>query len=181
MFFLPGHSFGAVMMGNCNTAFGVSQMLQTEMIEEFLNIAQEERFDGSQGRLKRRTAQEARNKKKLKRNEDRRLQARNTLTVPVSNYCGTHYNAGYREITIQLQDGDLYINAADRSEPFIMTLEHVRNNREFRGYINADDGSGEDEILIEFRLGAKNNVTAVGLNWEPALGSKYLFWHDKIS
>jgi CubicO group peptidase (beta-lactamase class C family) len=53
MFFLPDRSFGAVFMSNCDTAFGVSQMLQTEIIEEFLDIPPEERFDGSQGRLKR--------------------------------------------------------------------------------------------------------------------------------
>jgi hypothetical protein len=62
-----------------------------------------------------------------------------------------------------------------------MTLEHVKNNREFRGYITANDGAGEDEVHVEFRLDAENNVTTVGLKWEPALGSKYLFWHDKIS
>jgi hypothetical protein len=100
--------------------------------------------------------------------------------VPVEDYCGTYYNAGYREITIQLQDGHLYIDAADRPEPFTMTLEHVKDNREFRGYITANDGAGEDEMPIEFRLDAENDVTAVGLNWEPALGSKYLFWHDKV-
>jgi CubicO group peptidase (beta-lactamase class C family) len=72
IFFLPGRSFGAVMMGNRDTAFGVSQMLQTEMIEAFLNIPQDERYDGSQGRLMRQAAQEARKIKKQKRNEERR-------------------------------------------------------------------------------------------------------------
>lgn len=181
IFFLPGRSYGAVMMGNCDTAFGVSQVLQTEMIEEFLNIPQEERFDGSQGRLKRQAAQEARKSKKLKRNVERRLLARDTLTVPAMNYCGTFYNAGYREVSIQLQDRDLHINAADRSEPFTMIIEHVKDNREFRGYITADDGAGEDEMPIEFRLDKEDNVTAVGFNWEPMLGSQYLFWHDRIS
>jgi hypothetical protein len=181
MFFLPGRSFGAVLIGNCDAAFGVSQVLQTEMTEEFLNIPQEERFDGSQGRLKRQAAQEARKSKKLKRNVERRLLARDTLTFPAMNYCGTFYNAGYHEVSLQLQDRDLHINAADRSEPFTMIIEHVEDNREFCGYITADDGAGEDEMPIEFRLDVEDNVTAVGFNWEPILGSKYLFWHDRIS
>jgi CubicO group peptidase (beta-lactamase class C family) len=181
MFFLPGRSFGAVIMGNSSAAFGVSQLLQDEMIDEFLNTPTEQRFDGSHARLKRQTAQEARKIRKLKRNEERRVEARNTLTVPVENYCGTFYNAGYRGITIQLQDDDLYINAADRSEPFKILLEHVKDNRKFRGYIITDDGAGEDEMPIEFRLDAENNVTSVGFIWEPALGSEHFFWHNRIS
>lgn len=181
IFFLPDRSFGAVIMGNSSAAFGVSQLLQNEMIDEFLNTPMEQRFDGSHARLKREAAQEARKIKKLKRNEERRVQARNTLTVPEKNCCGSFYNAGYRGITIQLQNDDLYIDAADRSEPFKMLLEHVKDNREFRGYITAEDGAGEDEMPVEFRLDAEDNVTAVGFNWEPALGSKYLFWHDRIS
>jgi hypothetical protein len=180
MFFLPGRPFGAVFMGNSDTAFGVSQMLQTEMIEEFLNIPHEERFDGSQGRLKRQNAQETRKKKQLKRNEERRLQARDTLTVAKSNYCGIFHNTGYREINIQLQKEDLCINAADRSEPFNMILEHIKDNREFRGYITANDGRGEDEVFLEFRLDAEDKVTAVGSNWEPILGSRYLSWHERV-
>jgi CubicO group peptidase (beta-lactamase class C family) len=181
MFFLPGRSFGAVIMGNSSAAFGVSQLLQNEMIDEFINTPTEQRFDGSHARLKRQTVQEARKMKRLERNEERRVQARNTLTVPMDNYCGSFYNAGYRGITIQLQEGDLYIDAADRSEPFNMRLEHVKDNREFRGYITAKNGAGEDEMPVEFRLDVENNVTAVGFNWEPALGSKYFFWHDRIS
>jgi CubicO group peptidase (beta-lactamase class C family) len=181
MFFLPGRSFGAVIMGNSSAAFGVSQLLQNEMIDEFLNTPKEQRFDGSHARLKRQAAQEARKIKKLKRNGERRIQARNTLTVPEKKYCGTFYNAAYRGITIQLQNHDLYINAADRSEPFIMLLEHVKDNREFRGCVTADDGAGEDEMPVEFRLDAENTVSAVGFNWEPGLGSKCFFWHDRIS
>lgn len=182
MFFLPDRSFAAVFIGNCSTALGVSQILQTELIDEFLNTPQEQRrFDISRGRLKRQVAQEQRKAKTLMRNRDRRQQARSTLTMPEENYCGAFWNAGYRGITIQLEDGDLYVDAADRSEPFRMLLEHVKDNREFRGYITADDGGGEDEIAVEFRLGEENDVTAVGFNWEPELGSKYLFWHERIA
>ena len=168
-------------MGNSSAAFGVSQLLQNEMIDELLNTPMEQRFDGSRARLKRQIAQEARKTKKLERNGERRVQARNTLTIPETSYCGTFYNAGYRNITIQLSDGDLYIDAVDRSEPFIMRLEHVKDNREFRGYITADDGAGEDEMPIEFRLDAENNVITVGFIWELALGSEYFFWHNRIS
>lgn len=181
MFFLPGCSFGAVFVGNSSAAFGVSQILQSEMIDEFLDTPKEQRFDISHARLQRQLAQEERKAKKLKKNQDRREQARGTLTVPEKNYCGTFDNAGYRGITIQLQDGELFINAVDRSEPFSMVLEHVKDNREFRGYITADDGGGEDEIAVECRLDEKDNVTAVGFNWEPELGSKYLFWHQRIA
>lgn len=181
MFFIPGRSFGAVTMGNSSAAFEVSQLLQNEIIDEFLNTPTEQRFDGSHARLKRQAAQDARKIKKSKRNEEWRMKARNTLTVPEKNYCGTFYNAGYRGITIQLSNDDLYINAADRSEPFEMILEHVKDNRKFREYITADDGAGENELPVEFRLDAENNVTAARFNWEPALGSMYLFWHDRAS
>jgi hypothetical protein len=182
MFFLPGRSFGAVFLGNRDTAFEVSQMLQTEMIEEFLNILQEERFDGSQGRLKRQIAQETRKKKQLKRNEERRLQARDTLTVAKSNYCGTFYNAEYREINIQLQKEDLHINAADRSEPFNMILEHIKDNRIENFEVISPQMMDVEKMkcLLKFRLDAEDKVTAVGFNWEPMLGSRYLFWHERV-
>jgi hypothetical protein len=61
-----------------------------------------------------------------------------------------------------------------------MMLKHVKDNREFRGYITANDGHGEDEVLVEFQLDAEDKVTAVGFNWEPMLGSKYLFWHERM-
>jgi len=181
MFFLPGRNFGAVFIGNSSAAFGVCQILQSEMIDEFLEVPQEQRFDISQGRIKRQVAQEERKMKKLMRNEERRKQARGTLGLPEEKYCGTFFNAAYRGVTIQLQDGDLYVDAADRSEPFSMVLEHVKDNREFRGYITADDGGGEDQIAVEFRLDVERNAVAVGFNWEPELGSKYLFWHEKMA
>ena len=181
MFFLPDQSIGAVFAGNSSAAFGVSQILQSEMIDEFLQTPKEERFDISRARLKRHVAQEERKMKKLKRNRERRLQARGSLTVPEEKYCGAFWNAGYRGVTIQLEDGELFIDAADRSEPFKMILEHVKDNRHFRGYITADDGGGEDELAVEFRLDEENNVTAAGFNWEPELGSKYMFWHERIS
>jgi len=180
MFLLPNLSFGAVFMGNCDTAFGVTQMLQSEMIDEILDTPREKRFDGSQGRLKRQTAQAARKIKAIRRNEERRLQARDTLTVPKENYYGTFYNAGYHTITIQPQHGTLFIDATDRSLPFSMILEHVKDNRDFRGYITADDGAGEDEVLVKFHLDVQNNVTAIGINWEPKLGADYLFWHSRV-
>jgi len=181
MFFLPGRSFGAVFVGNSSAAFVVSQILQNEMIDEFLEVPQEQRYDISRGRLKRQVAQEARKAKKLKGNQERRKQARGTLEVPEEKYCGTFYNAAYRGITIGLLKGELYIDAADRSEPFSMVLEHVKDNREFRGYITADDGGGEDGIAVEFRLDGEDNVVAVGFNWEAELGNKYFFWHDRIA
>lgn len=181
MFFMPDHSFGAVFMGNCDTAFGVSQMLQAELIDEFLGTPQEERFDGTQGRLKRQAAQAARKTKKFTRNQERRNDARDTLTVAKSNYCGTFFHAGYHDIIIQLRDGYLCIDATDRSSPFKIVLEHVKDNREFRGYIMADDGSGEDEMSVQFRLDEQDNVTAVGFNWEPLLGNQHLFWHERVA
>jgi len=164
MFFLPRLSFGAVFMGNCDTAFGVVQMLQSEMIDEILGTPSEKPFDRSQGRLKRQAAQEARKIKAMRRNEERRLQARDTLTVRKENYCGIFYHAGYHTITIESQNDDLIINATDRSLPFRMILDHVKDNRDFRGYITAYDGAGEDEVLVKFNLDVQNNVTAIGIN-----------------
>lgn len=181
MFLLPGRNFGAVFIGNSSAAFGLCQILQNDMIDEFLEVPQEQRFDLSQGRLKRQVAQEERKAKKLKRNQERRKQARGMLEVPEEKYCGIFFNAAYRGVTIELQDGDLYIDAADRSEPFRMVLEHVKDNRESRGYITADDEGGEDEIAVEFRLDGEEDVVAVGFNWGPELGSKYTFWHERIA
>lgn len=79
MFFLPDRSFGAVFIGNSSAAFGVSQILQHEMIDEFLNTPKQQRFDISHARLKRRVVQEERKAKKSKRNPDRKQQARAEL------------------------------------------------------------------------------------------------------
>ncbi|KEQ75228.1 beta-lactamase/transpeptidase-like protein [Aureobasidium namibiae CBS 147.97] len=181
MFFLPDRRFGAVFIGNSSAAFGVCQILQSEIIDEFLSTPKEQRFDLSRGQLERQVAQEERKMKKLTRNRERRKQARGTLEVPAEKYCGTFFNAAYRGVTIEMQDGDLYIDAADRSEPFDMVLEHVKDNREFRGYITADDGRGEDGIAVEVRLDEKDDVVAVGFNWDPELGSKYFFWHERTA
>lgn len=56
-----------------------------------------------------------------------------------------------------------------------MVLEHAKDNKHFRGYITADDGGGEDEIAVEFRLGEENNVTAVRFDWEPEWGASIFF------
>lgn len=178
MFFLPDYRVGAVILGNSDGAFDLSFIIQTYLVDEVLNIPKDQRFDVASQRLKRFKAQEARREKNLKRNATRRDQAKDTLKLALETYTGTYHDAGYRNITVQEKDGSLFVDGRDRSMPFTMLLEHVSDNTVFRGYMT--DDTGEDVIPVQFRFDADEQVSAIGMILERAMGDEYYIWFDRM-
>ncbi|CAD0111589.1 unnamed protein product [Aureobasidium uvarum] len=178
MFFLPDHKTGAVILGNSDGAFDLSWIIQSYLVDEMLQVPKEQRFDVASSRLKRFKAQETRRAKNLKRNADRRDQARGSLKLPIEAYLGDYHNDGYRTIVVQEKAGSLFINGSDRSMPFTMLLEHVNADSIFRGYL-ADD-TGEDVVPVQFRFSPEGRVSAMGMVLEPSLGDDHFIWFDRL-
>lgn len=180
MFFLPELKFGAVIIGNSSGAFDLSSIIQRQLIDEFMQLLRDQRFDNASRRLKRFNAQRERREKNAKRNTERRMNEKDAITIPLGNYYGEYFNSGYHSLIVQKKGGGLFIDGSDRSMPFTMPLEHLSGNKKFRGYLTEDDGT-EFIVQVSFCIGDDDEVTAVGIAFEEALGDEYLIWFNRES
>lgn len=179
MFMMPGKGIGAMIIGNSDAAFHLSSIIQNEMINVILDVPEIQQLDIASKRLARFTAQTARRQQNIKRNVIRRLQARNSHTTPIVVYCGTYHNEAYHSLKVEERNGELLIDASDRSMPFTMSLEHLSGDTKFRGYLTELDGR-EDIVPVTFRFDSEGKVTAIGIAFEEELGDHYLFWFTRI-
>lgn len=176
---VPDYDFAAILVGNCRTAFDLTAVVEADMLNELLSVPLTDRFDKSIPRLKKVRNMQQRREKNEVRNAQRIAQARGTTSLQLSAYTGTFYNVGYKAVTIEVKDGDLILDGSERSSPFTIVLEHIRDDVEFRGYLNADDELGDEIIPLRFEID-NNKAHAVGIVFEPALGADHYLWFKRV-
>jgi hypothetical protein len=60
-----------------------------------------------------------------------------------------------------------------------MVLEHVKDDVDFRGYLNAEDELGDDIVSVRFQVDGEK-AHAVGIVFEKALGEDHFVWFERV-
>lgn len=178
MFFLPSKNFGMTIFANVASAGDILNVIAKEIVDHVLNIPSEDRVDWNQRakveKEKEQEYEEKSRKEVLGENEP----APNDLTLPLESFTGTYNNLGYKDMTVDIKDGQLHIDAMDRSMEFEISLEHVKDNRIFLGKLT-DDDFDISYIRAEFEVeGEAVRKLGLGLCWEI---KPKLIWFEKRS
>lgn len=93
--------------------------------------------------------------------------------ISLGAYVGRYWNAGYRAMEVQIKDGQLFIDATDRSMGFTMTFKHVKDQTKYIAYLKDDIELTVDPVDAEFVF-EDRKVVKMGLDLEPTI--KEMIW-----
>ncbi|THY24821.1 beta-lactamase family protein [Aureobasidium pullulans] len=162
MFILPSQNIGAVVLGDSEGTFHLSAITPNSIIDQVMETPLDQCGGFAKSRVKRFEAQEARREKTIKRNLERRAQAKGTLQVDLEAYQGSFWNMGYRTLIVEDMDA--------RADNII-----------FRGYLVEiiGDESDEEVLPVRFKFDTEGKVIAVALGLEKALDTDHLIWFTR--
>lgn len=189
-FLIPELNFGCCALGNTSDAGSVGETLIRTLIDNQLHVPSNECIDWNE------RAQNLRAEYKGDSKEDYE-EVKNDLlddgglnsepqTLPLETYTGKYHNAGYHEMQVQIKNGQLFIDANDRSMRFTLTFEHIREQRIFiANLIESEDDEEQMYFKAEFALedidqgdGSPLQAARMGLQLEPEL--EQLIWFDRV-
>lgn len=156
-FFLPELRFGGVIFGNSDGMESVGTIIAHELIDEALGVPSLQRPDWVALEADR-TAQddvaEAEQLEELKQQLDSGSTESRVQHTPLVAYTGTYSNAGYHDLTVEIRDGGLFVDATDRSMAFSLAFEHVRDQIVYLAHLcDFQVGGGRDESFgAEFQF-----------------------------
>ncbi|KAF7333069.1 Beta-lactamase family protein [Mycena venus] len=161
--FLPALQFGLVVFGNATRAADLAPVLAMEVVDVALGV-RDERVDwlawveGGGG-------------------EGERGGEAEGGAVAKDPERGWYRNAGYHDVVVEVRDGELFIDATDRSMPFWINFEHLAEDRKFVAHLKDDEG--EFALLAaEFRLDEAGEVCSLGIAFVQEMDN-YLVWFER--
>lgn len=181
-FFLPDLKFGGVVLGNANGATSVTTIIAKELIDEFLNVPKDERPDWNAIFRKKEDEYEA---KKPEENKERRQKLcpnddTEPQKLPLEVYTGTYSNTGYHSMKVEVKQGQLYIDATDRTMGFTLTLEHICHQTKYIAHMSDYFEGGDGELAAEFKMD-NDKTTKLGLELvDNDDGFDDLIWFDRV-
>jgi CubicO group peptidase (beta-lactamase class C family) len=174
--YMPDFDWGIVVVGNSDDASYLNQFLVWTLIDELLSVSKEERVDWSALFRKWSDADEAEDLEETP--ELKKPENPEPLGTNLDELTGTYYNAGYKELVIEMKDGKPVADCTDRCFPFVLTFEHLTGSKfvvETRG---TWDGSGRKlrgEVKVE-----SGRILAVGILELDEDPEKRLVWFDRV-
>ncbi|EME79487.1 uncharacterized protein MYCFIDRAFT_79446 [Pseudocercospora fijiensis CIRAD86] len=176
--FMPEHDFALIVLGNTGEAGTICDVVAMELVDAMLKVPRTERVDW----LARAKAMKEKEDKEDKEDSLRKKLLQDSenpeaLKMPLETYAGHYWNVGYRGIEIQIRDGNLFIDASDRSMGFYLTLEHLKDQTLFEGRMEDYFDGSEGEMAAEFKFD-NDRVVKLGLDMESDLG--HYIWFDKV-
>lgn len=179
--FVPALRFGVVVLGNSAGAGNAATVVIRALMDEILGVAVEERpsynkkGSGKKKKLKDlpiNTKVQQPNRPEKKRNED----SRPPQTTPLEAYVGDYWNPGYRNMTVQIKDEQLFVDATDRSMGFTLTFHHVKGQTEYTAMLTDEVELTDEPVDAEFVF-KDGKAIKMGLDLEPAI--KELIWFER--
>lgn len=141
--FMPDIKFGCVIFANAGSAGSVISILVHELIDEALKVPQEQRLDWEDVE-KSRSEEEERIDTETNEQDDQQqslLPTNNSdkrppQARPLSTYTGEYRHPGYGSIEVRVKNGQLFVDANDRSLAVEMTFEFLPEETKFVAYLS---------------------------------------------
>ncbi|KAM0351085.1 hypothetical protein ACHAPU_002867 [Fusarium lateritium] len=203
--FIPELKFGAVVMGNSSGTNSVAAQLFREWIEEAtspqlghhsLEAKRDEGSDQKQSEAREQRQSKAKNKGKESRGQHGKLgdvallkketghgeskatqETKGRGRLPLVAYTDSYWNAGYKNMTVEIKDEQLFIDATDRSLGFTARLKHKRDGAMFDAHVKDAFETSAEVLDIQFVIG-DGKVLRMGMDLEPVIND--LIWFDKV-
>jgi CubicO group peptidase (beta-lactamase class C family) len=174
--YMPEFDWGFVVFGNSDDASYLNQFLMWTLIDELLSVPKEERVDWSALFHKWSDLGEAED---LEETPDlTRPENPEPLGASLEDLAGAYYNVGYKDLVLEMKDGELVADCTDRSYPFTLTFEHLTGPKFSTKTYGIWDGSGR-KLRAEVRV-ENGKPMAVGILELDDDDEKRLVWFDRI-
>ena len=177
-FFLPDVKFGGVVVGNSIWTALVGTRLCAELTSEALHIAPLNDLPEWSTIAKLLKEQDERQAKELRQDLCPGIRKPEAQKVPLSEYIGRYWNAGYRSMDVEVRDEQLFVNATDRSEAFTLTFKHLCEQTKYVAESTDFHDGDKGELAAEFVF-ERNRTVRLGLHLEDELD--HPIWFDKQS
>lgn len=194
--FVPGHKFGCVITTNADGGHAAGWILVRELIDEVLKVPEAERVDWEaiadknedkdkqegdpdyeeaeirKAILKELSGENQDDKKEAEKTTKEKKEAElqpQPLTTPFEAYAGTYSHPGYHEFVLEVKDGELFVDASDRSFGFTGVFHHVADQTQFVLRIAESEGWGGQDlgaIRAQFKL-EDGRATQFGAALDP--------------
>ncbi|KAJ3498685.1 hypothetical protein NLG97_g929 [Lecanicillium saksenae] len=187
-FFLPELKFGAVIFTNANRAdqflSTVAYLLmdhviykpqQDNLAEITASIDFESRLDGEHDSRTDDGMAELESELRMELCPDAQSQE-NQLMRP-SVYTGRYWNAGYKYIDIQDDNGELFMDCRDRSSAFTVTFAHVCGQTKYLAFVKETFDEPPFPVKAEFIL---DNGRAVKMGIELEHKIEEYIWFERV-
>lgn len=182
-FFLPQIQFGAVIVGSSNRAAEVVDILTRRLINDVLHVESESESEPDSMSASESGSEAESDDKGMSLEDEMRkelcpgIEGTQPQTRPLSDYTGKYHNAGYRTIEIAEKDGELYIDATDRSMGYTLTFKHVGEQTKYLAYLSEKYVKGKSPMKAEFVLDDKRAIK-VGICLDESF--KDYIWFERV-
>ncbi|OOF99290.1 hypothetical protein ASPCADRAFT_204919 [Aspergillus carbonarius ITEM 5010] len=176
-FFLPEYHFGGVIFGNSEAGNPVADILARELIDEVLQVPPAERPDWNSILFAEWTRSDDPSEEELRQKLCPGLEPPQPQELPLRAYTGEYHHPGYHTLTVEAKDGQLFIDATDRSFGFTLTLDHICDQSKYIAHLSDFLEGGDVPFMAEFEL-ANGQATRLGLDLEVDLES--LVWFERV-
>ncbi|KAK4888004.1 hypothetical protein LTR27_013036 [Elasticomyces elasticus] len=176
-FFLPGLGFGGCVFGNGDDAFLVAGVVMREFVDARIGVPEGERPDWDGILSGQEEDGDGDEEKRLRQEMCPGIGELQPQELPLEGYMGEYHNAGYHSYVVQVKDGELYIDATDRSFACTMVFEHVCGQTKYLVRLWDFLDGAEDLVKAEFRL-ESGKAVAMGLGLEDEM--EELVWFDRV-
>ncbi|EAW09100.1 beta-lactamase family protein [Aspergillus clavatus NRRL 1] len=175
-FFLPEFNFGAVVLGNSDSAALVTSIIARELIDELLGVPATERPDWNET-ISRNAEENPDEEEEFRQQLCPGIQQAEPQTLSLAAYTGEYSHPGYHTLKVEVTEEELFIDAMDRSFGFTMTFDHVCQQTKFIAHLHDPLGGEDIPLKVEFKLEGDKAVR-MGVHFEVDL-EDYI-WFDKV-
>ncbi|KAK5686389.1 hypothetical protein LTS10_002507 [Elasticomyces elasticus] len=175
-FFLPGLGFGGCVFGNGDEAFLVAGVLMREFVDARVGVLEGERLDWDEILSGQEQGGDGEDEERLRRELCPGIDGEQEQELPLEGYVGEYHNAGYHSYVVQVKDGQLFVDATDRSFACTMVFEHVCKQTKYLVRLRDILDGGEDLVKAEFKL-EDGRAVAMGSGLEDEMQG--LVWFDR--
>lgn len=178
-FFVPSLKFGGVILGNGSGAWSVAATLSRELIDETIQVPVAERPPWAEHQKSLADAEEPKEELlELRKKQGLIGEEPEKQVLPLDAYTGTYTDAGYREMTVTDKDGELFVDATDRSSGgFVLRFEHVCQQAKYIAHLVSGFEAGDELLAAEFQL-EDGRAVKMGIHLEVELDE--LIWFSKL-
>lgn len=176
-FFLPQVQFGAVIVGNSDRAAEVVDILTKKLINHVLNVEPEPESESDSESGSESEGESLSPEDEMRQELCPGIKETQPRTRPLGDYMGKYRNAGYRTIEIGEKDGELYVDATDRSMGYTMTFKHVHDQTKFIAYMSEKFVKGDSPTKAEFVF-KDDKAVKVGICLDESL--KDYIWFERV-
>jgi hypothetical protein len=174
MMYLPRLKWGVVIFGNSDTAYTPNEKICWALVDKFLDIPLEKRYDWDANAKKELEKEHLEMVEELFPNLP---QVPIPLALPLEAYAGEYEHAGYGTLNVEYKDGKLQVDATDRTWRFMLSPEHVSG--EFFVAERFDvDTHNRDTMRAHFRLGVDGRARSLGVGFVEEMENG-MIWFER--